>query len=228
MTELEYAEDDLPAATGTDKLYLRAKTKGFWKRKLFRRSQKRFGIRDDLVRLHTFEHYGIRVGKFTYGFKQLCYRESMLAEVGAFCSIAKNVTIPDSNHPMDTVTTHPFFYSKVFGLAYMDVDVATIARNNKKIVIGHDVWVGTGAIILTGVNIGTGAVIGAGAVVTKDVPPYAIVAGVPAKILRYRFDEETIQKLLASKWWTWPDAKIKEHIPDFFNTPEFLTKVTSR
>ena len=87
-------------------------------------------------------------------------------------------------------------------------------RSSKRVTIGNDVWIGHGAVILPGVSIGTGAVIGANAVVTKDVPPYMIVAGVPAKILRPRFDEKTVERLLQSAWWDWSVELIYKALPD--------------
>lgn len=134
----------------------------------------------------------MRIGKYSYGFQQLCHRNVMLAEMGAFCSIAVNVTIVKGNHPVHAVSSHPFFFCSIFGLTDKNVALADIAPKNTKVIIGHDVWIGANATILTGITIGTGAVIGAGAVVTKDVPPYAIIGGVPAKIIRYLFDDETI------------------------------------
>ena len=91
--------------------------------------------------------------------------------------------------------------------------------------IGNDVWIGRSAIVLSGVNIGNGAVIGAGSVVTKDVPDYAIVAGNPAKLIRYRFDEHTIQELQSLKWWAWPDEKIKQYAEYFVDPQQFLLAV---
>ena len=93
---------------------------------------------------------------------------------------------------------------------------------NQGVEIGNDVWIGEAVFINDGVKIGTGAVVGAHSVVTKDVPPYAIVAGVPAKMIRYRFDEETIQKLLESKWWEWADEKLDRKGRNFGSAVEFL------
>ena len=91
-----------------------------------------------------------------------------------------------------------------------------------KVEIGHDVWIGTNVTILPSVKIGNGAIIAAGAVVTKDIPDYAIVGGVPAKVLKYRFSDDEIKRLNQSKWWEWPDEKIKRHINKFSAPEDFF------
>ena len=132
------------------------------------------------------------------------YSNSDLSHVrcGNYCSIGENVVFAPSRHPLDRLTTHLETY---LGLAW-PYDPAVIRRIPfegiwESVEIGHDVWVGTGAVIMGGVKIGTGAVVAANAVVTKDVPPYAIVAGVPARVLRYRFDEPMRAAFLESAWW---------------------------
>ncbi|MEA5061027.1 MAG: CatB-related O-acetyltransferase [Erysipelotrichaceae bacterium] len=133
--------------------------------------------------------------------------------IGKFCSIAcgAKFLFNSANHSLKSLSTYPFpiFYD-VWGLKNLKV---TDAWDNKgDIVIGNDVWIGFEAIILSGVKIGDGAIIGARAVVTKDVPPYTIVGGVPAKIIRKRFDDNTIDKLLKLKWWNLPVETIKRNI----------------
>ena len=133
--------------------------------------------------------------------------------IGAFCSIAcgAKFLFNSANHTLRSLSTYPFpiFYEE-WGLKRENV---TNAWDNKgNIVVGNDVWIGYEAVILAGVTIGDGAIIGTRAVVTKDVPPYTIVGGVPAKPIRRRFPEETAEKLLELQWWNWSRERIAEHI----------------
>ncbi len=133
--------------------------------------------------------------------------------IGKFCSIAcgAKFLFNSANHTMTSLSTYTFpLFFEEWGLEKQKV---TEAWDNKgDIVIGNDVWIGFEAVILSGVTIGDGAIIGSRAVVTKDVPPYTIVGGVPARTIRRRFDEETIGKLLQMKWWDWPEAVIRKNI----------------
>jgi acetyltransferase-like isoleucine patch superfamily enzyme len=145
--------------------------------------------------------------------------------IGSFCSIANKVTIGGAMHPMHFVSTSPAF------LSHRDSIKTKYARHNFlpqiKTTIGHDVWIGEGVFIKAGVKIGTGSVIGMGSVVTKDVPPYAIVAGNPAKLIRYRFEQCMIDRLLKSEWWILSPTELKKYGP-LFNDPEkFLDKFES-
>jgi acetyltransferase-like isoleucine patch superfamily enzyme len=137
-------------------------------------------------------------------------------------SCRTNTAASLGNHSIDRVSTHGFFFLKEFG--FVKQSYTDLIPRNGDICIGHDVWIGRDVTILTNVSIGTGAVVGAGAVVTRDVPRYAVVVGVPARVLHYRFDETTIANLLASKWWTWPDDNIRDNILVFFNSEAFGSK----
>ena len=134
-------------------------------------------------------------------------------KIGKFCSIAcgARFLFNSANHTMNSLSTYPFpIFFEEWGLDVKDI---TSAWDNKgDIVIGNDVWIGYEAVIMAGVTIGDGAIIGARAVVTKDVPPYTIVGGVPAKQIRKRFSDETISELLNLKWWDWPIEKISRNI----------------
>lgn len=151
-------------------------------------------------------------------------------KIGKFCSIANNVLLAAGNHPLDYLSTSPYTYSDIDwtfskknaydkGLFYTSSDKRFICE------IGNDVWIATGAILVCGnhaLRIGDGAVIAAGAVVTKDVPPYSIVAGCPARIIKYRFDKCTIEKLLELKWWDKDAAWINDNISRFTNINEII------
>lgn len=133
--------------------------------------------------------------------------------IGKFCSIAcgAKFIFTSANHKLGSLSTYPFplFFEE------WDLDKANLTDswdNKGDIAIGNDVWIGYEAVVMQGVTIGDGAIIGARAVVTKDIPPYTIVGGVPAKPIRKRFSDEIISRLLEIKWWDWPDEKIKRNI----------------
>lgn len=139
--------------------------------------------------------YDIEIGLYTFGAFDR-WRVPPGSRIGRYCSFSRTVRLLDANHPMDALSTHPYFY--LAGLGVVAADRAEL----RPPVVEEDVWLGHNAIITAGCNrIGRGAVVGAGAVVTKDVPPYAIVMGLPAKIIRYRFDPETIAAIEATQWW---------------------------
>lgn len=144
----------------------------------------------------------VSIGRFTYIVSGRIYDD---VKIGRFCSIAENVIIGGGNHPNNWLSTSTFCYSDMFKVKNNFIPYT----DNAITIIGNDVWIGAGAFIRKGIKIGNGAIIGAGAVIVKDVPPYAIVGGNPAKIIKYRFDESTIQKLLESKWWELPPEKLK-------------------
>jgi len=139
------------------------------------------------------------LGRFTY----VAGSEIRNSDIGSFCSIGPRVRVGGlGNHPTNRFSTHPSFYSTKRQCGY------TFVRNTsfdelRRTTIGNDVWIGVGAIILDGVKVGDGACIAAGAIVTDDVAPYAIVGGVPARLLRKRLDDDTASILMNSKWWDW-------------------------
>lgn len=146
------------------------------------------------------------------------------SEIGKFCSIASHATINPGNHPMTRVTQHHLTYRRAqYGFGEEDAAFFDWRRADK-CVIGHDVWIGHGATILAGVTVGTGAVVGAGAVVSKNVAPYAIVGGVPARVIRKRFPDDIIEKLLRIAWWNWDRQTLLERFDDLLDLNQFLGK----
>ncbi|WP_376088021.1 chloramphenicol acetyltransferase [Roseomonas sp. CCTCC AB2023176] len=143
------------------------------------------------------------------------HSDIIYSEIGKFCSIAAQVRINPGNHPMERVALNHFTYrSSAYGLGDDDSGFFDWRRDHK-VTLGHDVWIGHGAVVLPGVTIGTGAAIGAGAVVSKDVPDFAIVVGVPGRILRYRFAPEIIAALHRIAWWDWTHDRLGEALADF-------------
>ena len=121
------------------------------------------------------------------------------ANIGKYCAISWDVTVGAISHHIDRLTVNAFPY-----VPYVGNFVEKREQSYQTTVIKNDVWIGCNAVVLPGITIGNGAIVGAGTVVTKDVPDYAIVAGVPARVIRYRFSEEIIERLLALQWWDWP------------------------
>ncbi len=152
------------------------------------------------------------IGDYTY---LVDHCQVIYSEVGKFCSIASHVRINPGNHPMWRPTQHHMTYRRVsYGFAERDDEAFFDWRRDARVVVGHDVWMGHGAIILPGVTIGTGSVIAAGAVVSKDVPPYTIVGGVPGKPIRERFPREIAESLLRIAWWDWDRATLEARFDD--------------
>jgi len=163
------------------------------------------------------------IGEFTYGKPTvLSWGENTKLIVGKFCSISDDVTILlGGEHNTEWISTYPF--NKMLKEAY---GLPGHPKSKGNVEIGNDVWIGKGATILSGVKIGDGAVIGARSLVIKDVLPYTIVAGNPARFIRLRFTEEQITSLLKIKWWDWPITRIKVELPTIMspNIEEFIEK----
>lgn len=166
-----------------------------------------------------------KIGKFSYcGYD--C--EIINCEIGNLCSLADHIFIGGNEHPTSWVSTSPVFHCKKHASLKKSFYAPHSTGNSistKKTIIGHDVWIGHGATIKQGVKIGTGACIGAGAVVTKDVAPYAIVGGVPANVIKYRFQKEIIDKLLKSKWWELDDDSLQNLSQYMYNPELFLSNI---
>jgi acetyltransferase-like isoleucine patch superfamily enzyme len=164
----------------------------------------------------------VSVGYGTYGIGEktvLLFRDDDRVQIGKYCSVAFGVTIVSSGeHNYSGVTNFPF-------AAVLNQDIERDTFTKGPVQIGNDVWIGANATILSGVTIGDGAVVAAGAVVTKSVPSYAIVGGVPARVIKYRFKAETIESLLSVAWWDWSPKSIQENMELFYLPVDaFLSK----
>ena len=165
----------------------------------------------------------VTVGKGTYIADNALISDT---SIGKFCSIGPNLLCGWGVHPIDGISTSPAFYStkKQTGFTFSKTDKIIEQRH---ITIGNDVFIGSNATILDGVTIGDGAVVGAGAVVSKDIPPYAIAVGCPVKIVKYRFAEDVIERLLESKWWDKDDEVLQNLEKNFYDVEEFLKYIES-
>ena len=165
---------------------------------------------------------GSQVIDSTIGRHSFCGYDCIVvnAEIGSFCSIANGVVIGGSAHPKEFVSTSPVF------LSHRDSVTAKFSRHEyyhlPRTTIGHDVWIGFGAYIRSGTTIGTGAIVGMGAVVTRDVAPYDIVAGNPAKVISHRFEEKIANGLLKSEWWNLDDTELTRDAAYFTNPENYL------
>ncbi len=182
-------------------------------------------------------NYKTTIGKYSYG--PICRDHILIKSIGAFCSFSQGVDYV-SNHEMRYVSTHPFLY---LGKEYQDIECsyntffmthgyfpevepkAEMIKKQRRATIGNDVWLGKNVTVTNSANIGNGVIAAAGAVITKDVPDYAIVAGVPARIIRYRYTPEQIEALNKISWWNWTDDEIRERYDDFYlPIEEFIEK----
>lgn len=162
------------------------------------------------IRAIFSRHFGVEIGMYTHG---ACFEPFTVDEqtrIGRYCSIARGARILNHNHPVGFKSTSGIFFNPHFGLC----DHSLVEFNPLE--IGNDVWIGANAVILPEVNrIGDGAIVGAGAVVSRDVPPYAVVLGNPARVVKYRFDEAMIARLLEEKWWEKDLDELRPDVPSF-------------
>lgn len=166
--------------------------------------------------------YGSKIGAYSY--IQMGGRV-FNCEIGKFCSIAASVSIAPGMHDMSRVTTHPsfYFFTKSLPKIYVTENKLPVF---KKVIIGNDVWIGEKVVIIDGITIGNGAVIASGAIVVKDVEPYSVVGGVPAKHIKYRFDDKTIEILQKSEWWNYSDEWFADNAELMLDVNEFIKKIT--
>jgi acetyltransferase-like isoleucine patch superfamily enzyme len=163
-----------------------------------------------LLRRILKEYYNVDVGMYTHGGCFTPGNMDPFTTIGRYCSIARRARVINRNHPMENISTSAIFFNPALKIVEND------SVEDIPITIGHDVWLGHNSIIMPNVKeIGTGAVIAAGAVVNKDVPPYAVVVGNPARVVRYRFEKNIIDALLESKWWEKSIEELKPHIREF-------------
>lgn len=155
---------------------------------------------------------GSKVGAYTYISANTDVEN---AEIGKFCSISDHCRIGMGGHNTNQISTSPIFTEAHNGTKYQWTDKDVNASPSKKAIIGNDVLIGSHALVFGGVVIGNGAVVAAGAVVTKDIPPYAVVGGVPARVIKYRFSQDLIDKLIEMQWWYWPEKKLKGNLELF-------------
>lgn len=192
-------------------------------RRLVRGVRRRLGVPEPAQMLDA-RYPQFEIGHGSYGDLSLhAFGEGAALRVGAYCSVAAGVQVfLGGEHRTDWVTTYPF---NVIDSRF--ADIVGHPRSRGDVVIGNDVWLGREAMIMSGVTIGDGAVVGARAVVARDVPPYAIVAGNPAKLVRTRFSEDVVAELLEIRWWDWPEDRVSRAVRDLQNADieAFIRKV---
>lgn len=167
--------------------------------------------------------FDIEIGRLTYGAFKVDGSVAPGTIIGAFCSLAPGVRLGGSQHPTHHVSTHPFLYLRNRGFVPRD-DTGTRQHMNRPVVIEDDVWLGANALVMPGVTVRRGAVVGAGAVVTKDVEPYGVAVGVPARVVAKRVSDGEAQALAAVPWPTWDDDTIRQRLDDFYDVPRFLER----
>ena len=179
----------------------------------------------ELARINRFVRvYSSSVGAYTYvgSGSRLTF-----VDIGKFCSVSWDCTIGLASHPLSFVSTSPIFYERDNGVGISWLEESRAVEGVARTRLGNDVWLGAGATIMAGVQVGNGAVVAAGAVVTKNVEPYTIVGGVPAKVIGRRFSEETSKALMAAAWWDWPVDTIRARVADFTNG-KILSEIKSK
>lgn len=202
-------------------IMLKGRTVGY---SLVKSEQFNFMASDKVKLYPPYQLFNVQVGDYTY-IQRNCHMNNTV--IGKYSSIGSGFSSGMGIHPTNGITSNPMFYSTLKQNGFSLTDKTKIAEN-KPIVIGNDVYVGLNVTVLDGVTIGDGAMLGAGTVVTKDVPPYAIVGGVPARVIKYRFDEKKIEELLKIKWWNFDDDKLQDVERLFFDVDAFIGKYKSQ
>lgn len=203
---------------------------GFLKN-LLKRNVSKLAIIDNVSMVHTTARiyrfvkiYNSKVGRYSYIGPGT---ELVNVAMGNFCSVARSCSIGLATHTLDYISTSPIFTESKNATSYKWINKDVVDQKKNSVKIGSDVWIGNKATVLSNITIGNGAIIGAGSIVTRDVPDYAIVAGVPAKIIRYRFKQEIIEKLLEIRWWDFPDEYLKKNVA-FFQTSDITLEMMKK